>query len=81
MLWAEGELMADQAIQEIMNCEKAKKAAESTALRAQETYRPMMEEPKELPYDNDTMRDKWFKSRVSSFWGTTYCMHIVPHTT
>jgi hypothetical protein len=53
MFWAEGELMSAQVIQEIMNTEKAKKAAERAALRAQEAYRLMMEEPAELPYDDD----------------------------
>ena len=53
MFWAEGELMAAQVIQEIMNSEKAKKAAERAALRAQEAYRLMMEEPAELTYDDD----------------------------
>jgi len=53
MFWAEGELMAAQVTQEIMNSEKAKKAAERAALRAQEAYRLMMEEPAELPYDDD----------------------------
>ena len=53
MFWAEGELMAAQVIQEIMNSEKAKKAAERAALRAQEAYRLMIEEPAELPYDDD----------------------------
>ena len=55
MFWAEGELMAAQVkvIQEIMNSEKAKKAVERAALRAQEAHRLMMEKPAELPYDDD----------------------------
>ena len=40
-------------IQEIMNSEKEKKAAERAALRAQEAHRLMMEEPPELPYEDD----------------------------
>jgi hypothetical protein len=39
-------------IQKIMNSEKAKKAAKKAALlRAQQGYRPMTEEPVEIPYD------------------------------
>ena len=53
MYWEEGELMAAQVIQEIMISVKAKKAAERAALRAQETYRPTMQRPAELPYDDD----------------------------
>ena len=53
MFWAEGELMAAQVIQEIMNSEKAKKAVERAALRAQEAHRLMMKEPAELPYNED----------------------------
>ena len=45
--------MAAQVIQEIMSSEKAKKAAERAALRAQEAYRLMIEEPAELTYDDD----------------------------
>ena len=36
VLWAEGELMAAQVTQEVMRCEKAKKAVERAALMAQE---------------------------------------------
>ena len=39
MFWAEGELMAGQVIQEIINDEKSRKAA---ALRAQEAQRRQM---------------------------------------
>jgi hypothetical protein len=42
--------MAAQVIQEIMNCEKAIKAAERAVLRAQEARRLL---PVELPYDDD----------------------------
>ena len=70
--------MAAQAIQEIMISEKAKKAPERAALKAQdEAYRPRMEGPAELPYD-ETMHDKWLMSRVTSFWGI---MHILVHST
>jgi hypothetical protein len=75
MLWAEEELMVAQAIQEIMNTEKAKKASEMAA--AQEAYRPRMEGPAELPYDVDMMHDIWLMSRVTSFWGI---MHILVHS-
>jgi hypothetical protein len=78
MFWVEGELMAAQKIQEIMISEEAKKAAERAALRAQEAYRPMTEEPAELPYDDDTMHDKWLMNRVTSFWDI---MLIVVHST
>jgi hypothetical protein len=57
-----------------MNREKAKRASERAALRAQETYRPMMEEPAELPYD-DTIHDNWLMSRVTSRF--SYVIHIV----
>ena len=53
IFWAEGELMAAQVIQEIMNSEEEKKAAERAALRAQEAHRLMMKGPTELPYDDD----------------------------
>jgi len=56
MFWAEGELMAAQVTQEVMSrSEKAKKAAERAALRAQEAHMLMMEQPAELPlpYDDD----------------------------
>jgi hypothetical protein len=78
MFLAEGELMAAQVIQEIMNSEKVKKASERAALRVQEAYRPTMEGPAELPYDDDTMHDNWLMSRVTSFWSI---MHILVHTT
>ena len=46
--------MAAQVIPEIMSSEKAKKAAERAALRAQEAHRLLlMEEPAELPHDDD----------------------------
>ena len=45
--------MAAQVIQEIMNSENAKKTAERAALRAQKAHRLMMEEPAELPYNDD----------------------------
>jgi hypothetical protein len=77
MFWVEGELMAAQAIQEIMNTEKAKKTSERAALRAQEAYRPM-EGPADLPYEDDTMHDKWSMSRLTSFWGI---MHIAELST
>ena len=44
MFWAEGELMAGQVIQEIMNDEKSRKAAAASALRAQEAERLRMQE-------------------------------------
>ena len=54
MFWAEGELIAAQVTQEIISSEKAKKAVERAALRAQEAHRLLlMEEPAELPYDDD----------------------------
>jgi hypothetical protein len=74
----EREFMAAQAIQEFMNSEKAKKAPERAALKAQEAYRPRMDGPAELPYDDETMHDKWLMSRATSFWGI---MHILVHST
>ena len=69
--------MPAQVIQEIMNSEKAKKAAERAALRAQEAHRLMMEEPAEHHTTTTTMRDDWLVSRVTGFWGV---MHIVHST-
>jgi hypothetical protein len=54
MFWAEGELMAGQVIQEIMNDEKSKKAA---ALRAQEAQRQMRMQEAEAEVAQDDYDD------------------------
>ena len=44
VFWAEGELMAGQVTQEIMNDEESRKAAAASALRAEEAERLRMQE-------------------------------------